>query len=554
MIDPLPYSEAEDAAVAAGLASLSVDGSGRTLTLGLVAVNSVDRQETIQFLDPQKEPFLEYDVIRLIESVGRTARPKVGLLTSLPMEGSFDPRTQRPTPPWQVLEQMRELYDVTMIRPEEGALPEGLDVLVIAHPKHLAEPMLRAIDAHALRGGRIVAFLDPLCEAEQATQPPGQFGGMDRTSDLGGLPRAWGIEWTRDEVVGDRTFAQRVQARGRGGAAQVMDYVIWLGLSGDALNHDAPVTGALSRVNLAAVGAIAKVADATSTVTTLMQSSADSMMIPTARVATIPDPAGLLASFRESGRREALAVQITGAIGSAFPASAAGAPGTDPAAPPSDTGSSGAGASPAAPASPAPATTPSDAAPRATAPAAIIVVADADLLADELWFSEDRLGPVSLGWRTIADNGAFVLNAIELLSGDSALLSLRGRGQASRPFERVESIRRAAEAQYLSREQQLQDEIRDVQEKIAALQREKSPENRLILSPEQEQEVKRLEEQVVAARKELRQVQFNLRSSVESLGTRLMFVNVVAWPLVVALAAVGWSLRRAARTRAGGRP
>lgn len=520
VIDPLPYSEAEDAAVAAGLAPLAVDGSGRTLTLGLVAVNLVDQQEAIPFLDPQKEPFLEYDVIRLIESVGRTKKPKVGLLTSLPMQGSFDPRTQRPTPPWQAYEQMRELYEVTPVALDAEQLPDGLDVLVIVHPKQVAEPMLRAINAYALGGGRIVAFLDPLCEAEppQPGQFPGQNPTGDRASDLGDLPKAWGIKWSRSQVVGDRAFAQRVQTRGRGGSVQVVDYVVWLGLTGDAIDHEAPVTGPLDRVNLAAAGEITKVADGASTITPLLRSSDDSMMIDTARVSVMPDPAGLLSSFTPSGERRMLAVQIGGTITSAFPSADAAKPAAAP-----------------------------------TTPAAIIVVCDADILANELWVAEERLGPIALGWRTIADNGAFLLNAIELLSGDEAMLGLRGRGEASRPFDRVDAIRRDAEARYLAREQQLQDQIREAQGKINQLQREKSPENRLILSPEQEAEVKRLEDDVLAARKELRQVQFNLRSSVESLGKQLMFINVVAWPIIVALFAVGWSMRRAAATRSGGR-
>lgn len=339
-------------------------------------------------------------------------------------------------------------------------------------------------------------------------------------------------------------------------------------------------------------------------------------MIETAMLSFGPDPARLLAQFRSDDTRRVLAARVEGTIRSAFDAGSAtvqpppAALGPAPeakggsrtaadeqdASPPMDSADDGAphdgaespeeGRGPFAPeprvplddepdtadpaggaasSAPAAAPSPQPAAPspsRSTAPAAIIVVADADLLADQNWIVEERLGPISLGARTIADNGAFVLNALEMLSGDDSLLALRGRGSATRPFGRVEAIRKSAEARYLAREQELQDQIAEAQRKINELQRAKPAEGRgqLILSPEQERELDKLEKDILEARRELRQVQFNLRSDVEELGTRLMVVNVVAWPLMVALAAMVWTVHRshrAGRSRRhakGGRP
>ena len=166
-------------------------------------------------------------------------------------------------------------------------------------------------------------------------------------------------------------------------------------------------------------------------------------------------------------------------------------------------------------------------------------MADADLLSDQNWIEQQRMGNLVLGSRVMADNGAFVLNVLEMFTGDEALLNLRARGKYQRPFDRVEEIRKAAEKQYLDRERELQNQIRQSEARLTELQAQKTPENQLILSPEQEAEVVKLEEQTLAARKELRSVQFNLRREYEGLGTRLMLINVVAWPLVVAgLAAI----------------
>ena len=571
VIDPAPFSEAQDEARAAGIAPLRLDGSGKELMLGLVAKNSVDQSEAMPFLDPNKEPFLEYDVMRLVQSIGKLKKPTIGLLSSLPLAGGgvnpADPR--QPAEPWQIYLQLKQLYQVKDIATTDSALPEGLDALVIVHPRELSTDLLRSIDSYALKGGRILAFLDPHCEA-QPSEDRFSGGSGDKSSDLGPLTRAWGIEWTRSKVVADSTYAQRVRVRSQG-PVQVMDYLIWLALREDALAKDDPSTGRLSQVNSQTMGAIDIRESNKAAVKPLIESSAESMRLDGVRIQFFPDPEGLMRDFKPEGKRNVLAVRVQGPIEAAYDEA-----GNPTIAPPESSkpvmlapDGSEIPATPAVPVpdqapvgrgpfqDPAPAALSASAAP-AVAPAAapepvtqapakaprtgtgnIVIVADADLLSDQNWIEQQRMGNLVLGSRVMADNGAFVLNVLEMFTGDEALLNLRARGKYQRPFDRVEEIRKAAEKQYLDRERELQNQIRQSEARLTELQAQKTPENQLILSPEQEAEVVKLEEQTLAARKELRSVQFNLRREYEGLGTRLMLVNVVAWPLVVAgLAAI----------------
>ncbi len=570
VIDPAPFSEAQDEARAAGIAPLRLDGSGKELMLGLVAKNSVDQAEAMPFLDPNKEPFLEYDVMRLVQSIGKLKKPTIGLLSSLPLAGGgvnpADPR--QPAEPWQIYLQLKQLYQVKDIATTDSALPEGLDALVIVHPRELSTDLLRSIDSYALKGGRILAFLDPHCEA-QPSEDRFSGGSGDKSSDLGPLTRAWGIEWTRSKVVADSTYAQRVRVRSQG-PVQVMDYLIWLALREDALAKDDPSTGRLSQVNSQTMGAIDIRESNKAAVKPLIESSAESMRLDGVRIQFFPDPEGLMRDFKPEGKRNVLAVRVQGPIeaaydeagnptiappesskpvmlapdGSEIPAAPGKGPFQDPA-PVAPTTAAPAPAQPSpapeqAPTGPASASNPPSPAkaPR-TGAGNIVIVADADLLSDQNWIEQQRMGNLVLGSRVMADNGAFVLNVLEMFTGDEALLNLRARGKYQRPYDRVEEIRKAAEKQYLDRERELQNQIRQSEARLTELQAQKTPENQLILSPEQEAEVVKLEEQTLAARKELRSVQFNLRREYEGLGTRLMLVNVVAWPLVVAgLAAI----------------
>jgi ABC-type uncharacterized transport system involved in gliding motility auxiliary subunit len=569
VIDPAPFSEAQDEARAAGIAPLRLDGSGKELMLGLVAKNSVDQAEAMPFLDPNKEPFLEYDVMRLVQSIGKVKKPTIGLLSSLPLAGGgvnpADPR--QPAEPWQIYLQLKQLYQVKDIATTDAALPEGLDALVIVHPRELSTDLLRSIDTYALKGGRILAFLDPHCEA-QPSEDRFSGGSGDKSSDLGPLTRAWGIEWTRSKVVADSTYAQRVRVRSQG-PVQVMDYLIWLALREDALAKDDPSTGRLSQINTQTMGAIDIRESNKAAVKPLMESSAESMRLDGVRIQFFPDPEGLMRDFKPEGKRNVLAVRVQGPIeaaydesgnptiappesskpvmlapdGSEIPAAPGKGPFQDPAPAPTNDAPAPAQPSPApvqAPTAPASASnSPSPAKATRTGTGNIVIVADADLLSDQNWIEQQRMGNLVLGSRVMADNGAFVLNVLEMFTGDEALLNLRARGKYQRPYDRVEEIRKAAEKQYLDRERELQNQIRQSEARLTELQAQKTPENQLILSPEQEAEVVKLEEQTLAARKELRSVQFNLRREYEGLGTRLMLVNVVAWPLVVAgLAAI----------------
>ena len=569
VIDPAPFSEAQDEARAAGIAPLRLDGSGKELMLGLVAKNSVDQSEAMPFLDPNKEPFLEYDVMRLVQSIGKLKKPTIGLLSSLPLAGGgvnpADPR--QPAEPWQIYLQLKQLYQVKDIATTDSALPEGLDALVIVHPRELSTDLLRSIDSYALKGGRILAFLDPHCEA-QPSEDRFSGGSGDKSSDLGPLTRAWGIEWTRSKVVADSTYAQRVRVRSQG-PVQVMDYLIWLALREDALAKDDPSTGRLSQVNSQTMGAIDIRESNKAAVKPLIESSAESMRLDGVRIQFFPDPEGLMRDFKPEGKRNVLAVRVQGPIeaaydesgnptiappesskpvmlapdGSEIPAAPGKGPFQDPAPAPTNDAPAPAQPSPApvqAPTAPASASnSPSPAKATRTGTGNIVIVADADLLSDQNWIEQQRMGNLVLGSRVMADNGAFVLNVLEMFTGDEALLNLRARGKYQRPYDRVEEIRKAAEKQYLDRERELQNQIRQSEARLTELQAQKTPENQLILSPEQEAEVVKLEEQTLAARKELRSVQFNLRREYEGLGTRLMLVNVVAWPLVVAgLAAI----------------
>lgn len=514
VIDPEPFSETEDMARAAGIAPRTLDTTGRTLMLGLAVRGPTDKTETIPWLDGSQEPFLEYELARRILSVGRDKKPVVAVLSTIPEEKPFNPRNPMARGGRSILfQQLDLLYDVKRVDRAALSIPQDAGALVVVQPRNLDEAGLKAIDAWAVSGKPLIVFADPWCEMDPEARSLGMGStGAGTTFDLGPVLAQWGVDIDAQNAVADLGYATRIMYRSQGGQVMEMSHPCWLSLQKAALTADDPVTGPLAALNLKGAGAIVPRADAKTQVTNVITSTAEVQMVQTMKLGFFGEVDRLVRDFKPLGTPLAIAARIRGPIESAYP------------------GADGA---------------------RAKGEANILLVADADMLDDETWTSVDQ-STGSLA--TIADNGAFVLNALEQATGSRLLSGLKSRGRYQRPFDRVEAMRKDAEARYLRREQELEDQIKKGESRINELQRERGASGvdasgMLVLTPEQVKELEKLQATSKDARKELREVQRSLRAEIERTGSGLMILNVIAWPLLVALLATMWISIRYGRQR-----
>jgi len=499
IIDPQPFSAEEDRAAELGVEGVPIGAGGETFFFGLAGTNSTDGREAIAFFDPSKEEFLEYDVAKLIQQLGRPDKPVIGWLSSLPMSGSFDPMSGQARDPWYVYAQAAELFTVRDLAPDLTDIDADVDVLVIVHPKSLPLAAQQAIDQFALRGGHLLVFVDPLAEQDPGgAGPDNPLAAMaaDRSSQLGTLLGAWGVDFNAREVIGDLSYGMTVSMRA--GEAPTRHIAI-LGLDATSLAADDVVTNGLGAVNVATAGYLTPRAGADTQFEPLLQSSALAAPLPVERIAMLMDPASLQDGFEPTGQRYALAGRLTGHVKSAFPD----------------------GAGPLR---------------ESAQPLNLIVIADTDLLADYLWLRDvppSFFGPrAKQAW---AHNGDLVWNALDNLAGTADLISVRGRASYSRPFERVDALRRDAEGRLRSKEQELEAQLTATEEKLVALQSQRQDQSGLILTPEQQREIERFEAEKLRIRKELREVRSGLNEDIRGLGNRIKFVNIVLMPAIFAL-------------------
>ena len=534
IVDPQPFSDDEDRATELGVRGAPVGQNGDNLYFGLAGTNSTDGHQAIEFFDPRKEEFLEYDVMKLVYQLSTPKKPVVGWMTSIPMGGaSVDPQTGQERDPPVIYTQAQELFNVKPVPMTATSIDNDVDVLVVVHPKALTPATQFAIDQYALRGGRILMFVDPVAEGDTAgADPSNPLAQMqaNKSSDPGALLKNWGVDFNPQEVIGDLGHALQVAMRQ---GEQPVRHLGILGLDETTFNAKDVVDAGLNTVNVASIGHLtagkgvqdgaAKPCDLKlpqPCFEPLITSSDQAAPIPAQRFAVLFDPSQLREGFKPTGMKYTLAARLSGNVKSAFPNGA-----------------------------PAGATAAGTVLKESAKPLNLIVIADTDVLQDFMWVRMQNF----FGQRVasaIANNGDLISNALDNLAGSSDLISVRGRATFTRPFDRVDGLRRNAEDRFRAKEQQLEEELKSTEDKLTQMQSRKDDKSSMILSPEQEQELERFKQEQVRIRKSLRDVRLQLNEDIENLRRNLMILNIVVLPLLfVGLIAAYGYWRRKQRSR-----
>ncbi len=506
IIDPEPFSEEEDKAAEFGLQGIPLEQGGAQVYFGLAGTNSVDDTQIIPFFPLDQEEFLEYEISRLVQSLAKPERPVVGVLSGLQLNGGFDMASRQPTPPWMVMEEIRQLFQIESLKGDIDQIPEKVSVLLLVHPKNLSQQTQYAIDQFVLRGGKLLAFVDPWSEADSGMEMPGEPGG-DKSSDLDALFKAWGLQLLPGKVLGDGANAMSVSM---GPDKPPARHAAWLNLPSHSLDQSDISTAGLENITLATAGILKPLEGAKTHFLPLIQSSEYSMPFDVQRFGMLADPEELIRELKPTGKRYTVAARISGPAQSAFPDGIEGHKGGL----------------------------------KSAENINVIAVADTDMLSDRMWVQvQDFFGQrVPQPW---ADNAGFAINALDNLAGSDALISVRSRGRFSRPFEVVEKLQRDAEVKFREQEQELQQRLTDTEQKLAALQQSEDPAKALELTPEQQATLQQFIQEKVRIRKELRDVRFQLNASIEDLGRTLKFVNIALVPLVLTLGVLAlWLWRR----------
>ncbi len=512
-IDPISFSEEEDRASQYGLQALPVGEGGENIFFGIAGTNTLDNVEILAFLQPERESYLEYDLAELIFNLNHPDKPIVGVLSSLPMIITPTQMANEGAKRGQIIfSQLQEMYQLEQVANSAPQL-EALDLLIIIHPQQLSEDTLFAIDQFVMNGGRLLLFVDPLNQSQEvAADPDNPMAQVqaDRSSDLAVLFKAWGIQYDSNKVVLDNHAALSIQSA-QGETLRHLGVSAWNhdNLSDDIVNLD------LSQINTAFVGYF--VAESAKLIP-LITTNKDSMVSSVDPLNMLFNPTNLFQNYQADNNTYVIAARLDSAISTAFPNRT---------------------------------TEQSDKAViKEQANPRIVVVADVDMLYDRLWVQAQNFFGRNV-YSPFADNGNFINNVMDHLTGSENLIQVRARGISNRPFDKVLAIQRASEKRYRETENQLRQQLRETEIKLNELQQAKGQDNQMIISIEQQQEIEKFKQRKLAVRKNLREVKRNLNKDIEALGNRIKLINIILIPVLITFVVVIMSWFRVRRKEQG---
>jgi ABC-type uncharacterized transport system involved in gliding motility auxiliary subunit len=519
--NPKPDSEEEEWAQTYGLKNINLP-TGESVYFGLVALQA-DQEEVIPFLDPNQEPHLEYDVTRMISRVSTPKKNKIGILSSLPVFGSpsmgFNMPGQSQMPTWLFVTELKKSYEVIQINPTDKNFDPKMDLVILFHPKNLSEKLLYAVDQYVLNGGNLIVYSDPLSVMDNP-----QSGGV--SSNPKKLFNAWGVSMDPNQVVGDFSLATTLRNRNN----QPENNPLWLSAQSQAFNSNQIITASLESTLMPMAGSLIKTKESKYDFTPLIQSTQNAAMVDSFKANMGVDM--IRKDFVPDGKKHNLAVMISGTFKTAFPD---GAPKLDPA----ETSAKEKTA---------------DRKENETTDlkqgvnkSNIIIIADADMLYDGYYVSKQNFLGFNMS-NIFNDNLNLLLNSTEMLTGSDALIEIRSRGSFERPFTRVKALEAQAQNRWLTREQELERKVEQTNAKLQQLEQQKDTSQRTIISPEQEDAIKKFQAEKLRISKELKVVRRNLRADIESLGAFVKFVNIFLMPLLVSVAGILYAIYLKRRT------
>ncbi len=513
-------SDEEDWARSYGIEPVNLP-SGERIYFGLVAM-AADQEETIKMIDPSRETQLEYDMTRIISRVQSSEKQKLGIISSLQVFGTppaFNMQSpSRGMEPWMFVTELKKTYNVEEINTTSGSIGDDIDLLLILHPKNLSEKLRYAVDQYVLKGGNAIVFVDPFAVSDSSPNPQG----MPSSSSLKKLFAAWGVEMDATKVVVDFDYTTKLRNQNN----QPEDSPLWLSIKSGSFNADDIATAKLESILLPVAGAIKKIPDSESEYKSLMKSSSNSSLAESFKVRF--GASMLRRDFKPSIDQYDLAVRVRGKFKTAFPD---GKPKDKDAKDKSDKKDESEAAHLA----------------EGKEDAVIVIISDADMLFDSYYVSKQNFLGINLS-RMFNDNLNFLLNTTEVLTGSEELISIRSRGKFERPFVKVQELEKKAQTRWLAREQELVRKADETNRKLREFDKQKDKSQRFVMTPEQESEIQKFQEEKRKVNSELKQVRRNLRADIETLGNKIKFINIFVMPMLVSLAGIGYAVYRRKRS------
>ncbi|MBN11405.1 MAG: ABC transporter [Opitutaceae bacterium] len=501
-IDPEPDTPAEENAIAAGVHGQSLP-NGDTIFLGLV-ISQGDSEHVIPFFDWNKEGSIEYDIAKAVHEAQQLSKPKLGLISTLPLKAPPMPMMpgQTPQEDQYIISELESSFNVEVIEPTASELPQDLDMLMVIHPIGLPETLLFGIDQFTLSGKPMFLAVDPSSLFFRSQQQQNQMmmgrPNPNTSSDFQPFFSAWGISYSASEAIADPDIAYTQQ--------NTMQPA-WLIFREDNVAEDFLPAAELNAVLLLEAGSLNLDESSKLTLEPILQTTESAGSVA-GMMLQFAQQGALLNQLEASNEKQTVAGLLSGEFTTAFPN---GKPSDPSASPESEETTEG-----------------SDQ--LYTGEGNVFIITDTDWLLDQFSIQRQNfLGMMTI--QPINDNLTMGTNIIEFLGGSQDLIGIRSKGDEARSFERVQAMEVEAQKQYQIKLQEVEEKISEMNQEIQQLVTQQQGTGLIVAGPELSNALQELRENEANMRAERRVIRRELRKDIDALKWKLVSLNIGYSPI-----------------------
>lgn len=554
VIDPVTDSDDEEDAEDYRLDGKPINNEGDKFFFGLVFETQTGSKDIIDFLWPEKQETIEYEISKKLYSLVWPTKKRIAVVSSLePLPGEQNPymmqmmamQGKKPSEPWLAMQVLQETYEVATLSDVDSISHDEYDLLMVIHPKNLSEKMLWAINEWVVTGGDTMVFVDNYAiKDEPASNPQQPWAQLQykRASQMDKLLNTWGLRQKSDTFAVDYDLAAKRPVDRSGMTYTVINDLVYDDQAvGEHANQDMPIFQGLSNIRFFTPALLETVDGVDADIKPILQTSkaGGELVIKPGfgdngelAYTDMQNPNKLLDNYSASGEK-ALAYMISGRLTSAFPEGATFAKET-PEPPP--------GMPPGMqmpPAEDAEMITKEAIAADKMAESRVLVFADVDFIADELAFQQSFFGAQAAN-----DNYKVLLNSVDYLLGAKELMKVRSKQLIRRPFEAFDRIEDEADRQMLDQEQAIRAEIEQFQEDLRAKQGSINEKDAALFEKKLGDEIETLNAKIREGERKLRDIRKAKRGLLEDRERDIWFFNLAFMPVLICALGIMMFMRR----------
>ena len=551
LIDPEPNTDEEDAALLDQVQQVPVTQDDN-LIFG-ASINSLDKKTVIPLFDPGQETQLEFQVMSAIAEVSQRDLPVVGLISAhnLAMGG----QTNRGWLFYQLLQRSYDVANLGMTPLDSleseyesrkwGDAPDFLDpekikVILVIHPAGITPEAEFVLDQYLLRGGTVIACVDPNSfMAQQSGQPqfPGMppQGGTPPSSSLPKLFEKHNISFDESQVIIDRDY--------QGRSPQI------LMLTDEAMTAKDDIS--LSKIqNIALVMAGGFTAAEGKTmgpgleVTKLVESSYKYTFVDSFKLNGPSASEQLrfaLGSRRGADEKQAYVALLSGTFETAFPD---GDPSKKEEENSEENKSDKENSNEKTEEEDSP-----EALKNGKDKGNFYIISDSDFLADQIAYASRRMFNTEI-IQPVTGNGPFMFNILDQAIGSKYLIGARARAEVYRPFTVLKGMEAEFEEARGVEVEKLRQKRNNAQAEIQRITSELAKNNNSQRNNKIRSQIADYNKEIVDANQEIREKQKSYQADVDFLKATIFWRNILYVPLGVIIIGLGVFTWRKKQTKA----